>query len=387
MGLTMPGIPRKVDSPEMFSKIAHRYDLLNHVLSLNIDRYWRKKLVRAADLSGSAKILDAATGTGDVAIAFARALPECHVVGVDRSEGMLAIGRGKIDRLDLAGRVRLRDADVLELPFDDGEFDVVSIAFGLRNLPDYEQGISEMVRVLRPGGKLLVLEFAPPASGLYLKAYKFYLQNVIPVIGGILSGSWKAYRYLATSIGDFLPGDRILDMMRHADLINVAASKMAGGVTYLFEGNTVTEGAPTQMRKKVLFVCYGNMIRSQMAEGFARDMGDAFLDVYSAGVNHTGVVSDEAIVVMDEKGIDINGQHSKGLRDIPIEEMDYIVSLTDKPARDMAPQGFTGETLDWNIEDPIGGPFNHFRVARDKIEARVKELVKIIWQKSGSSND
>ncbi len=138
MRLAMQGIPQKVDSPEMFSKIAHRYDLLNHVLSLNIDRYWRKKLVRAAELTGSAKILDACTGTGDVAIAFARALPECGVVGVDRSEGMLAIGRGKIDRIDFAGRVRLQEADVLELPFDDGEFDAVSVAFGLRNLTDYE---------------------------------------------------------------------------------------------------------------------------------------------------------------------------------------------------------------------------------------------------------
>jgi demethylmenaquinone methyltransferase/2-methoxy-6-polyprenyl-1,4-benzoquinol methylase len=213
----------------MFSKIAHRYDLLNHVLSLNIDRHWRRHLVRSA-------VLDACTGTADVAIGFAREHPDCTVVGLDRSSGMLSIGREKLARNGLNGRVNLEEGDVLEMPFADGEFDAVSIAFGLRNLPDYARGVSEMVRVLKPGGKLLILEFAPPERGLYLKGYNFYLQNVIPMVGGLISGSWKAYRYLASSIGDFLPRGRILDLMRDANLADVTARKMAGGVTYLFRG-------------------------------------------------------------------------------------------------------------------------------------------------------
>ena len=227
---------KKIDSPTMFSKIAHRYDLLNHVLSLNIDRRWRRELVRSAELSGHARVLDACTGTGDVAIAFVEAVPECGVVGIDRSDGMLAIGREKIVRRRLADRIQLRDGDVLDLPFGDREFDAVSIAFGLRNLPDYSKGIAEMVRVLKPGGKLLILEFSPPARGLYLKGYNFYLQNVIPVVGGIVSGSWKAYRYLASSIGEFVPRDRILELMRNAGLTGVAAKRMSGGITHIFSG-------------------------------------------------------------------------------------------------------------------------------------------------------
>jgi demethylmenaquinone methyltransferase/2-methoxy-6-polyprenyl-1,4-benzoquinol methylase len=226
----------KVDTPTMFSKIAHRYDLLNHVLSLNIDRLWRRELIRSAELSGRARILDACTGTADVAIGFANTIPGCTVVGVDGSDGMLAIGRQKISKRRLDNRIELEKGDVLDLPFDDHQFDAVSIAFGLRNLPDYAKGVSEMTRVLKPGGKLLILEFAPPSHGLYLKGYNFYLKNVIPVVGGVISGSWKAYRYLASSIGDFLPRDRILDLMRADALENVQTKKMAGGITYLFRG-------------------------------------------------------------------------------------------------------------------------------------------------------
>ena len=231
-------LPHKVDSPTMFSKIAHRYDLLNHVLSLNIDTRWRKKLVQIAGLKGPARVLDACTGTADVAISLASELPEVEVVGIDRSDGMLAIGRQKVDKVGLRGRVMLCEGDVLALPFENAEFDAVTIAFGLRNLPDYAMGVSEMVRVLKPGGRLLVLEFSPPARGVFLKGYNFYLQNVIPVVGGIISGSWKAYRYLASSIGDFLPGDRIITLMQEAGLRDVAARKMAGGIAYVFQGAT-----------------------------------------------------------------------------------------------------------------------------------------------------
>jgi demethylmenaquinone methyltransferase/2-methoxy-6-polyprenyl-1,4-benzoquinol methylase len=232
--------PQKTDTPAMFTEIARRYDLLNHLLSLNIDRRWRRELIRSSGLSAEssngARILDACTGTADVAIGFAKALPGCTVVGVDLSDGMLNIGREKVVQGHLADRIELYEGDVLELPFADGGFDVVSIAFGLRNLPDYAKGVSEMTRVLKPGGKLMILEFSPPSRGLYLKGYNFYLHHVLPVIGGLVSGSWKAYRYLASSIGDFLPKEQILELMREADLTNVSATRMAGGITYLFRG-------------------------------------------------------------------------------------------------------------------------------------------------------
>jgi len=227
---------QKSDTPAMFSKIASRYDLLNHLLSLNVDRLWRKELVRKAGLSGKAQVLDACTGTADVAIEFAKALPLSTVTGIDRSPGMLRVGQEKIARHNLHDRVSLYEGDVLAIPFGDERFDVVSIAFGLRNLPDYSRGVAEMVRVLKPGGRLLILEFSPPSRGIYLKAYNFYLQNVIPVIGGLVSGSREAYRYLASSIGDFLPRERIVDLMGRAELDRIETKKMAGGIAHILRG-------------------------------------------------------------------------------------------------------------------------------------------------------
>lgn len=226
----------KNDTPAMFSSIAHRYDLLNHVLSFNVDRLWRRELVRSAGLSGAAQILDACTGTADVAIGFARALPQSTVMGIDRSVGMLSVGRSKIAKKNLDDRIKLYEGDVLEMPFTDGRFDAVTIAFGLRNLPDYSRGVAEMVRVLKPDGKLLVLEFAPPSGSLSLKGYNFYLQRVLPFIGGMISGSREAYNYLASSIGSFVPREHILDLMRDAGLQNTHTRKLAGGVAHIFKG-------------------------------------------------------------------------------------------------------------------------------------------------------
>ena len=226
----------KNETPSMFSKIAPRYDMLNHVLSFNVDRVWRRELVNAAALPADGRVLDACTGTADVAINFGRVLKTGHVVGVDRSHEMLEIGRKKIRKHHLEQRVELMEGDVLDLPFDDDSFDAVTVAFGLRNLPDYQAGVSEMTRVLKPGGKLLVLEFCPPSGGNYLKGYNFYLRNVLPVVGGVISGSREAYRYLASSIGDFLTREQILGMMTNAALDNPAARRLAGGIAYTYTG-------------------------------------------------------------------------------------------------------------------------------------------------------
>ena len=134
------------------------------------------------------------------------------------------------------------------------------------------------------------------------------------------------------------------------------------------------------VKKKVLFVCYGNMIRSQMAEGLARDLAGALLDVYSAGLRPIGVVSEEAVSVMEEKGIDITGQFSKGLGDVPLDDMDYVVSLSNRPAKSFLPPEFAGEALDWVTEDPLGQPIEFYRKTRDELESRVKKFVEELWQ-------
>jgi arsenate reductase len=141
------------------------------------------------------------------------------------------------------------------------------------------------------------------------------------------------------------------------------------------------------MRTKILFVCYANMIRSQMAEGFARDMGDAFVDVYSAGVRPTGHLSEEAVEVMRERGVDIRGQRSKGLDEVSVDEMDYVVSLTNESASQLCPSTFRGVTLDWDIEDPVGGPIDEFRATRDVIEKKVRDLIQRVWRDGRSSSD
>jgi len=223
-------------APRMFSTIAHRYDLLNHVLSFNADRAWRRALVRTAEVAPGARVLDVATGTGDVAIAFARDSEAGEVTGVDLAEGMLAVGREKLARARLDGRVTLMEGDALALPFEDASFDVVTIAFGLRNLPDYAAGVAEMARVLRPGGRLLVLEFFPPRGGAFLAAYRVYLGRVLPAVGGAISGSRAAYRYLADSIEDFLSHDELRAHMRAAGLGEVSARRLSGGVAWIYRG-------------------------------------------------------------------------------------------------------------------------------------------------------
>jgi demethylmenaquinone methyltransferase/2-methoxy-6-polyprenyl-1,4-benzoquinol methylase len=228
---------QKSDTPQMFSRIARRYDLLNHVLSFNVDRRWRRELVRTACVPRGGKVLDVATGTADVAIEFARRVDDVQVVGIDPSPGMLDVGRRKVEARRLADRIELLEGDALELPFPDRHFDAVTIAFGLRNLSDYARGAAEMARVLKPFGRLAVLEFAPPAGGLYLKGYNFYLRNVLPIVGGLVSGSREAYRYLAASIGDFLPQRAVEELTQSAGLTDFMAHKLSGGVAYIYSAD------------------------------------------------------------------------------------------------------------------------------------------------------
>lgn len=221
----------------MFTAIARRYDLLNHVLSLNVDRGWRRSLLDLSGVGDGAAVLDVAAGTADVAIEFARRLPAVRVVGLDRSSGMLEVARQKINRFRLDGRVKLVEADALDMPFADGSFDAVTIAFGLRNLPDYAAGVREMSRVLKPGGRLLILEFFPPSGGVFQKAYRLYLGTILPVAGRVVSGSREAYDYLSSSIRDFASHDDVCGYLAAAGLESVQRQKLTGGISYIYCGD------------------------------------------------------------------------------------------------------------------------------------------------------
>jgi demethylmenaquinone methyltransferase/2-methoxy-6-polyprenyl-1,4-benzoquinol methylase len=189
----------------MFSAIARRYDLLNGLLSAGLDRRWRAQATHAAfqglPQGAAPRVLDVATGTADLALALKRARPQAEVIGVDFAEPMLAIGRRKARARGLA--VRLEQGDGLALPYGDAQFDVVTIAYGLRNFADIDRGLCEFFRVLRPGGRLVVLEFPPPPAGLFGRAFRFYFLRVLPRLGGFVSGRESAYRYLPASVLQF----------------------------------------------------------------------------------------------------------------------------------------------------------------------------------------
>ncbi|MFZ0428025.1 MAG: bifunctional demethylmenaquinone methyltransferase/2-methoxy-6-polyprenyl-1,4-benzoquinol methylase UbiE [Acidobacteriota bacterium] len=188
----------------MFASVAHRYDLLNHLLSLSIDRYWRrvvrKKLFR--ELPPEPRILDLCTGTGDLALTLAAG---ARIVGCDFCRPMLDIGRSKADGRGLAGSVRFVEGDALALPFRDASFDAVTIAFGLRNLEDHRAGLREMARVIRPGGRIAILEFSIPTVPVLRQAYLFYFTRILPRIGALVSGSDGPYSYLPASVREFPP--------------------------------------------------------------------------------------------------------------------------------------------------------------------------------------
>ena len=225
---------------EMFSGIAPTYDLLNRLLSFGIDRIWRRAAVRALidglAFDRPARFLDLATGTGDVALAVRRRLPEdggVQIVGADLAFPMLAIGRRKAE--GRGAGVGFLQADALSLPFGEGAFDGAIIAFGLRNLEDRPAGLAEMARVLRPGGRLVVLEFGAP-RGLFGGFYHFYFRWVLPVAGRIVSGHPTAYTYLPSTVSDFPAPGELCAMMGEAGLGEVRNRPMTGGIVQVYSG-------------------------------------------------------------------------------------------------------------------------------------------------------
>lgn len=222
----------------MFDGIAHRYDLVNRVISLGIDQSWRKKTVRALALQPGAKVLDLATGTGDLAIMIARLHPHVSLVGVDPSQKMLEVGQKKLDAEQLSERIELKVGDAQALDFPDRTFDGVSIAFGIRNVPDRVQGLREMARVTKAGGRIAILELSEPRGGLLGPLARFHVHSVVPAVGALLSGA-KEYHYLQKSIAAFPTARRFEGMMREAGLRIVASTALTFGVCHLYVGEPI----------------------------------------------------------------------------------------------------------------------------------------------------
>lgn len=220
---------------EMFRQIAPRYDAMNHLLSMNIDRLWRRRAVRALRVEGTAPILDTCTGTGDLALAIKRRVgPEVPVIGTDFCFDMLAIGRRKTSP-DLA--VEFVEADTQQLPFEDDQFQCVTVAFGLRNVADTDRGLAEMVRVCRPGGQVIVLEFSSPTAPGLKQLYGVYFRRVLPKLGQWLARNDKsAYQYLPESVGQFPCGDALVQRMTAAGLRDARFTPLSLGIATLYEG-------------------------------------------------------------------------------------------------------------------------------------------------------
>lgn len=223
------------DVREMFGRIAPRYDLLNHILSLNIDKRWRlytvEQLRDVLERPG-VEALDVCCGTADLALELGRVV---QTVGIDFCHSMLVIGNKKVAEANRP--VGLLEGDALNLPFADASFDVATCAFGLRNVADFNLGLRELYRVLRPRGRVAILEFSQPVIPGFRQLFKFYFHNILPLIGGAISGSMGAYTYLPNSVEEFPDQERLAAMMREVGYKNVHYKNLTGGIAALHLGD------------------------------------------------------------------------------------------------------------------------------------------------------
>lgn len=221
---------------KMFDNIAKDYDKLNHVLSLNIDKVWRKKAVcELTDEARPLKVLDVACGTGDFTIEIAKKVaPGSWITGVDISEGMIAVGRDKLSKLGIDAVFEVADCEAL--PYDDKTFDRISVGFGVRNFEHLELGLREMYRVLTPGGKLVILELSVPSNAFIRWCYKLYFLKILPFIGGLVSGNRGAYEYLPASVLRFPAPDKFMEMMKSAGFDIVEHTSLTFGICRMYVG-------------------------------------------------------------------------------------------------------------------------------------------------------
>ncbi|MEO6549842.1 MAG: bifunctional demethylmenaquinone methyltransferase/2-methoxy-6-polyprenyl-1,4-benzoquinol methylase UbiE [Ferruginibacter sp.] len=229
-------LSKKEQVADMFDNIAYRYDFLNRFLSVGIDVWWRKKAILELSKLQPKTILDVATGTADVAIMTARLLQPQKIVGIDISDGMLNIGRKKVVKLGLQPLIELLNGDSETIKFDDNSFDAVTVAFGVRNFQNLEKGLSEIRRVLKPGGKLVVLEFSKPKQALIKQVYQVYMNVVAPRMGKLFSKNCDAYKYLDESIKKFPEGKSFTAILDNLGYINSYCKPLSFGICSIYCG-------------------------------------------------------------------------------------------------------------------------------------------------------
>ncbi|HEX8331494.1 MAG TPA: bifunctional demethylmenaquinone methyltransferase/2-methoxy-6-polyprenyl-1,4-benzoquinol methylase UbiE, partial [Segetibacter sp.] len=231
------GLKKKQQVAQMFDKIAGRYDFLNRFLSVGIDVGWRKKAIRELQTLKPQSVLDVAPGTGDVAILTHKILKPNKIVGIDISEGMLELGRKKIERLHLNNNIELLAGDSENIKFSENYFDAVTVAFGVRNFENLEQGLQEILRVLKPGGKLVVLEFSKPKQKVFKDLYNLYMQNIAPAVVSVFSKNKKAYKYLNDSVQQFPEGQNFIDILSTVGFKNTYNKALTFGICSIYCGS------------------------------------------------------------------------------------------------------------------------------------------------------
>ena len=221
----------------MFDRISPKYDALNHILSLNIDKVWRKKTAKIVSKTQPKAILDLATGTADLAIAMAKHNPQTHIIGLDISEKMLEIGKEKVKLQNLENQIELHHGDAASLPFEDARFDAVTVAFGVRNFEDLSKGLSEMHRVLKTNGQAVILEFSLPERLPIKQLYNFYFKHLLPNIGKWVSKDGNAYSYLPHSVEKFPKPSDFCNILGSFGLKNCQIKPLSFGIATLYVAN------------------------------------------------------------------------------------------------------------------------------------------------------
>lgn len=225
---------KKDQVEEMFDNISPKYDLLNHLLSANIDKVWRRKSIKRLQPFQPVHILDIATGTGDFAVAAAK-LEKTKITGIDISEGMLDVGRRKIEKKGLSNRIILQKADSENLPFEQSTFDAAIVGFGVRNFESLEKGLAEILRVLKPGGVFIVLEFSKPRKAPFKQLYYFYFTNILPMLGRLISKDSRAYTYLPESVNEFPDGEDFTAVLEKVGFKNGKCFPQTFGIASIYE--------------------------------------------------------------------------------------------------------------------------------------------------------